>query len=160
WGSTAATWLDVDRLLALARSSPSIALVGDEAAVRTSPSARRCRLGIAQDDAFHFYYEDNLRRLEASGATLVRFSPIGDAGLPEVDGVYLGGGYPEAHAPALEANKSMRASIRDFARRGGPIYAECGGLMYLATAIETLDGCRYDMVGLVPGAAIMRDRLQ
>jgi cobyrinic acid a,c-diamide synthase len=160
WGAMAESWVDVDRLLALARSAPSIALVGEEAAIRPSPATRRCRLGIAHDDAFHFYYEDNLRRLEASGATLVRFSPIADAALPDVDGVYLGGGYPEAHAPALAANESMLASIRGFARRGGPIYAECGGLMYLTRAIETLDGCRHDMVGLVPGAAILRDRLQ
>jgi cobyrinic acid a,c-diamide synthase len=160
WGATAEAWIDVDRVLALARSAPSIALVGEEAAVKPSPSARRCRLGVAQDDAFHFYYEDNLRRLEASGATLVRFSPIGDAALPDVDGIYLGGGYPEAHAPELATNESMRASVRDFARRGGPIYAECGGLMYLTRSIETLDGCRHDMVGLVPGTAVMRDRLQ
>jgi cobyrinic acid a,c-diamide synthase len=160
WGATAEAWIDVERLLGLARSSPSIALVGEEAAVRPSPSTRRCRLGIAHDEAFHFYYEDNLRRLEASGATLVRFSPIADRTLPDVDGVYFGGGYPEVHAHALAANETMRASIRDFARHGGPIYAECGGLMYLTRAIEALDGCRYDMVGLVPGAAVMRDRLQ
>ena len=78
----------------------------------------RCRIGIARDAAFHFYYADNLRRLEALGAVLVPFSPIGDADLPDVDGLYIGGGYPEAHAAALSANTAMLASVRAFAHRG------------------------------------------
>jgi cobyrinic acid a,c-diamide synthase len=120
----------------------------------------RCRIGLARDEAFHFYYDDNLAQLEAEGAEIVPFSPLGDAVLPDIDGLYLGGGYPEVHAERLAANASMLASVRAFAARGGPVYAECGGLMYLSDAIVTLDGARHAMAGLVPGEARMSARLQ
>ncbi len=94
------------------------------------------------------------------GAELVPFSPLADAQLPAVDGVYLGGGYPEAHAAQLAANAPMRAALRAFAAAGGPIYAECGGLMYLGDAIRTLDGTTHPMLGLVAGTAVMHDKLQ
>jgi cobyrinic acid a,c-diamide synthase len=156
WGASFAEWNDVDAFVALARRAPLI-----EATV-TEPdaSAPRCRIGLARDAAFHFYYEDNLARLRALGAELVPFSPLADAELPAVDAVYLGGGYPEAHAAALAANESMRASLRAAAARGVPIYAECGGLMYLAGAIRTLDGSTHPMLGLVDGTAVMHDKLQ
>jgi cobyrinic acid a,c-diamide synthase len=128
------------------------------AAIHASPPVR-CRIGLAFDEAFHFYYDDNLRRLEQLGAELVRFSPVHDVRLPDVDGLYLGGGYPEVHAEALAGNATMRADVAAFAAARGPIYAECGGLMYLANAIETLDGRRHAMVGIIPGHAAMRDRL-
>ncbi|WP_394825089.1 cobyrinate a,c-diamide synthase [Pendulispora albinea] len=127
------------------------------APVSASP---RCRIGLARDEAFHFYYADNLRRLETLGAEMVPFSPIRDASLPDVDGLYFGGGYPEVHAAALSANAAMRAEIAAFAQRGAPIYAECGGLMYLAGAIVTLDGVRHPMVGLLPSEARMCSKLQ
>jgi cobyrinic acid a,c-diamide synthase len=123
-------------------------------------SPPRCRIAIACDEAFSFYYEENLRRLEACGAELVRFSPIGDAALPDVDGIYFGGGYPEAHAAALSENRGMLNSVRAFAAKHRPIYAECGGLMYLTAGIRTLDGRLHPMVGLVDAEAVMRDRLQ
>jgi cobyrinic acid a,c-diamide synthase len=119
----------------------------------------RCRIGLAFDEAFHFYYEDNLRRLAQLGAELVRFSPIRDARLPAVDGLYFGGGYPEVHAEALAANATMRADVAAFAAARGPIYAECGGLMYLSSGIRTLDATLHPMVGVLPGHAEMRDRL-
>jgi cobyrinic acid a,c-diamide synthase len=118
------------------------------------------RIGIARDEAFHFYYEDNLRRLESHGAELVGFSPVRDARLPEVDGLYFGGGYPEAEAVRLSANQPMLAGIREFAARGGPIYAECGGLMYLSEAIRTTDGRAHPMAGVLPGEARMAERIQ
>src|SRR5581483_7347667 len=93
-------------------------------------------------------------------AEIVRFSPIADRSLPAVDGLYFGGGYPEAHAERLSANESMLAEVRRFAREGRPIYAECGGLMYLCEAIRTLDGRRHPMAALLPGVAGMNDRLQ
>jgi len=158
WGSIASDWLRLDALLELARSAP--ALADDAVAQPSTLAAVRARIGVAEDEAFHFYYVDNLRRLSALGATLVRFSPLRDARLPEVDGLYLGGGYPEVHAQALSANHSLRADVLAFARRGGPIYAECGGLMYLTQAIRTLDGNRHEMVGLFPAEACMRDKLQ
>jgi cobyrinic acid a,c-diamide synthase len=158
WGARAAEWIGLDALLERARSAPSLPDVGP---VSQSPAAeRRARIGIARDEAFHFYYVDNLRRLEALGAELVPFSPVHDPALPNVDGLYLGGGYPEVHAAALSANASMRAAIAGFAERGAPIYAECGGLMYLTRAICTLDGARHEMVGLLPTEARMHEKLQ
>jgi len=158
WGERAAEWLDVEALLRLARTAPALPDVPtcDE---RARPAVR-CRIGIAYDEAFHFYYEDNLRRLEALGVDLVRFSPIHDGRLPDVDGLYFGGGYPEAHARDLSQNESLRREVAAFAAAGGPVYAECGGLMYLGTAIRTLDGATHSMVGLIPAEAEMRDSLQ
>jgi len=109
------------------------------------------RLGVALDEAFHFYYPDNLEALEKAGFQLVNFSPLRDMNLPEnLDALYIGGGYPEAHAESLSANNSMLGSVRQFAETGKPIYAECGGLMYLAAGIESLQGIRHEMVGLIP----------
>src|SRR5262249_40270331 len=127
WGARAEEWLGVDAILQIARCAPALEIAGEREAPR---AATRVRTPLAPDDALHFYYEDSLRRLEAAGAELVRFSVVNDARLPaDVYGVYLGGGYPEAHARAIAANESMRASIASFA---GPIYGECGGLMVLA----------------------------
>jgi len=142
----------------VAETSSSPAPPGPAAPTVITPPAR-CRIGLAFDEAFHFYYDDNLRRLEQLGAELVRFSPVHDVRLPDVDGLYLGGGYPEVHAEALAANAAMRADVAAFAAARGPIYAECGGLMYLSDAIETLDGRRHTMVGIIPGHVEMRDRL-
>jgi cobyrinic acid a,c-diamide synthase len=160
WGHTFAEWNDVDAWLALARRAP--ALSAPEPTVATArEGAVTCRIAIARDAAFHFYYDDNLARLRALGAELVPFSPIDDRALPTaVDGLYLGGGYPEVYAAALAANEPMRAAVRAFAAAGGPIYAECGGLMYLCDAVRTVDGERHPMVGLVAGTARMHERLQ
>ena len=119
----------------------------------------RPRIGVARDDAFHFYYPENLRLLESCGAKLVFFSPIAGASLPEVDGLYLGGGYPEEHAAALSGNASMLAAIRELAAAGAPMYGECGGLMYLSDEIQTKSGQRHPMLGLIPGRCRMGDRL-
>jgi cobyrinic acid a,c-diamide synthase len=160
WGDRASTDLDVDRLLEMARSAPSLEAASEsETAPRRFP-VNRCRIGIASDEAFHFYYADNIRRLEALGAELVRFSPVRDATLPDIHGLYLGGGYPEVHASALAANAPMREAVAEFARRGGIVYAECGGLMYLTEAIVTHDGERFPMVGLFRTEAHMRPKLQ
>jgi cobyrinic acid a,c-diamide synthase len=159
WGDIAREWVALDQLVELARGAPPL-LQSETVSISPAASdAARCRIGIAWDEAFHFYYEDNLHRLEALGARLVRFSPIRDC-LPDIDGIYLGGGYPEVHADALTRNDGLRSSIRAFAERGGPIYAECGGLMYLSQAIRTLDGRTHPMVGLIGGEARMSDRLQ
>jgi cobyrinic acid a,c-diamide synthase len=156
WGAAFAEWNDVDAFIALARRAPPL----DASTVELAPSAPRCRIALARDAAFHFYYDENLARLRALGAELVPFSPISDRTLPDVDGVYLGGGYPELHAVALARNESMRASLRAAAARGTPVYAECGGLMYLADSVRTLDGVNHPMLGLVAGTAVMHDKLQ
>lgn len=155
WAAQAASWLSVDALVELARTAPPLDITSHS----HTPGPRRCRIGIARDEAFHFYYADNLRSLEEAGAELVPFSPISDTGLPDVDGLYIGGGYPEVHAGALEANRPMRAAIAALAAEGAPIYAECGGLMYLSRAIVGRDGASREMVGLIPREAKMSDKL-
>jgi cobyrinic acid a,c-diamide synthase len=158
WGDRVSSWCDVDAIVAMARLAPSLPEI--PTMEQFVGEGGRYRIGLAFDEAFHFYYEDNLRRLESLGAELVRFSPIRDSKLPEVNGLYFGGGYPEVHAEALSQNSSMRQDIAAFGAAGGPIYGECGGLMYLSRGIRTVDGTLYAMVGLVPGEAEMRDRLQ
>ncbi len=160
WGTVAAEWLDLDALLAIARTAPPLT-PSDTVWARAAPipASERCRIGIAFDEAFHFYYQDNLSRLESLGARLVRFSPLHDRALPDVHGLYLGGGYPEEHAAKLSGNSGMREAIRAFAAAGGPIYAECGGLMALCEAIRTRNGADHPMLGLLPGVAVMKDRL-
>ncbi len=99
----------------------------------------KLRWGIARDEAFHFYYADNLESLARAGVEWVPFSPLADARLPaDLDGLYFGGGYPEVHAARLSANAEMLADVREFAASGGLVYAECGGLMYLGRALTTL----------------------
>jgi cobyrinic acid a,c-diamide synthase len=144
--------VDLDALLELA--SPLRAAAPGVAPPAASP--RRARIGVARDAAFCFYYRDNLARLEAAGAELVFWSPLTDRALPRVDGLYFGGGYPEVHAGALAANTSVRGAVRGFADAGGPIYAECGGLMYLADALEDPEGVRHEMVGVLPTIVRMR----
>ena len=143
--------VDLDALLALAVPAPRTI------DVRSSPipAVRRVRLGVAHDDAFCFYYRENLALLRAAGADLVYWSPLTDRALPPVDGLYLGGGYPELHGRALGANAAMRRAVRAFAEGGGAVYAECGGLMYLAEALEDLAGDRFPMVGLLPATVRM-----
>ena len=103
WSRLAAEWLDLDAILQLARSAPPIEIATNPN-IGVAPKPR-CRIGVAYDDAFHFYYEDNLSRLRSLGAEIVNFSPIRDRKLPEVDGLYFGGGYPEAFAHELSANE-------------------------------------------------------
>ena len=146
--------VDLDGLLKIAAPLP-LAHATDFRAVANSP---RARIGIARDVAFCFYYRDNLALLEAAGAELVYWSPLADSALPDVDGLYFGGGYPELHGAALGANKAVLEAVRSFAAAGRPIYAECGGLMYLTGAIEDLDGATHSMVGLLPTTVRMRPR--
>lgn len=158
WAEQVEQCCDVDALLALAASAPELE---EPAPATPSPvSGSRCRIGVADDAAFHFYYEANLHLLERAGATLVRFSPLADVTCGDLDGVYIGGGYPELYARELSANRTMLESLRALARAGKPIYGECGGLMYLAREIVTLDGESHGMLGLVAGRAVMAERLQ
>lgn len=146
--------IDLDRIEALSRSC------GEWPAAPLSPvtrsQGRRVRIGVAQDLAFCFYYPDNLELLEAEGAELVKFSPMNDRVLPDVDMLYLGGGYPELHGEVLSQNVSMRTAIRKFAEQGGTIYAECGGMMYLTQVIRDFAGLSHEMVGLLPAEAVMK----
>jgi cobyrinic acid a,c-diamide synthase len=160
WGSLASEWLELDQIIAIARSATPYETGAEIEDTQSRIVTPRHHIGVAFDDAFHFYYEDNLKRLETLGAKIVNFSPAHDRELPAVDGLYFGGGYPEALAHQLSSNRTMLMAVRDFAARGGPIYAECGGLMYLTRAIRTLDGASFPMAGLIPAVAVMHDRLQ
>ncbi len=126
-----------------------------------APARAMARIGVARDRAFCFYYEDNFDALRAAGAELVEFSPLDDADLPdELDALYFGGGYPELWAEALTANHAMRTAVQRFVAVDKPVYAECGGLMYLAQAIQGRDGQRWPMVGALPFAVVMTEKLQ
>lgn len=143
--------IDLDRLRALASPIPAAG-----SAVATDPGIRgRARIGVAHDAAFQFYYRENLERLRAAGAELIFWSPIEDRELPDVDGLYLGGGYPELHARRLAANASMLEAVRRFCRSDHPVYAECGGLMYLAEALEDADRVVHKLVGVLPATVRM-----
>lgn len=121
---------------------------------------RRLRLGIARDEAFEFYYEENLELLRLAGIDLVEFSPLREHTLPpELDGLYLGGGFPELHAEQLSANLPMLEAVRAFARDNRPIHAECGGYLYLLQALTDAHGRRFPMAGILPGEAVLGDRL-
>jgi len=158
--STVVEWCDVDRILEIARSAPGLSASFTKNR-RGNPGQSEiiCRIGVARDEAFHFYYEENLRHLRSAGAELVFFSPLNDPFLPQLDGLYLGGGYPEVYAEALSQNVTLREDLAKFAADGRPIYAECGGLMYLSTNIRTPKGL-YPMVGVLEGEVMMHDRLQ
>jgi cobyrinic acid a,c-diamide synthase len=149
-------WIDVDSILKIASSSAPIEATG----IQRHLLPPRCRIAVAMDEAFHFYYADNLELLEDAGAELVHFSPLRDRSLPEgINGLYLGGGYPEVYAADLEGNKEMRDAIRSFAEAGGPVYAECGGFMYLCRSIRTLDGRKHEMAGVLPMRTRMLEKL-
>ncbi|MDO9046170.1 MAG: cobyrinate a,c-diamide synthase [Methylobacter sp.] len=118
------------------------------------------RIGVARDAAFSFIYAANLDLLQEMGATLTFFSPLADAALPDVDSLYLPGGYPELHLQTLQDNRAMKAALQTHFRQGKPIYAECGGLLYLLETIVDKAGLRGEMVGLLPGHAVMQTRLK
>jgi len=122
--------------------------------------APRVTIGIARDEAFCFYYQDNLDFLERAGARLVEFSPLRDTHLPpELDALYLGGGYPELHAEQLSANSTLVSDIRQFAALGRPVYGECGGMIYLGKRLSTRDGKVHAMAGVLPLETEMTEKL-
>ncbi len=150
--------IDLDGLLTLARGASALA---DETAPLLPACKQRLRVAVARDTAFCFYYEDNLDVLRALGAEIVPFSPLLDAGLPPgIDGLYLGGGYPELHAARLAGNASMREAVRRAVSGGLPTIAECGGFLYLHETLSGADGIPYPMAGVLPGGARLATRLQ
>jgi len=149
--------VDLDAVLALARAAAPLS-AGERAPGPSAP-ARRLRLGVAFDEAFHFYYADAFASFEQAGFDVVRFSPLRAGALPDgLHGLYLGGGYPEAFAEALSANKTMRRSVAAFAASGRPVYAECGGLMYLSQWIALAGSERRGMCGVLPCGTRMLER--
>ena len=154
----AAAAIDLDVLLDLARQSAPLA-APRPALFPAAALAPRVRIGVAMDEAFSFYYQDNLDLLAAWGAEPAPFSPLRDRQLPAgVGGLYIGGGFPEVYAAGLAGNRAMRAAVAAAAKAGMPILAECGGLMYLTESIAGGDGARHAMVGLLPCRSAMQRR--
>jgi cobyrinic acid a,c-diamide synthase len=139
--------LDLDAIWALARRAPSLSVPAP--ASRATPSGTSVRVGVFRDAAFQFYYPDNLEALVRDGATLVEISPLEDAALPDVDALYIGGGFPETAAAAIADNQTFRASVRHAIDAGLPVYAECGGAVFLGDRLE-MDGHSYPMAGALP----------
>jgi cobyrinic acid a,c-diamide synthase len=149
--------IDLDRLLVLTSDGvPAASALGFPACERGAVAATRAdfRVGIIQDKAFGFYYADDLDAFATAGATLVSIDSLRDAELPEIDALFIGGGFPEVLAPQLAANQSFRNSLAAAIENGLPCYAECGGLMYLARSISW-QGQAYSMVGALPADIVM-----
>lgn len=143
--------IDLAHLIKLASDAPKLSEYTPSIFTPRQRSNKQVRIGVARDEAFNFYYEDNLDILRHLGADLCFFSPLNDVHLPEnVELLYIGGGFPEMFAERLADNHEMRRSVKDFADASMPIYAECGGLMYLAQSIQTFEGETYPMVGVLP----------
>ncbi len=178
-GRLIAAQVDLDRVLDLARAAPvrntAVVATGHVKAapaphaesqasspagcfgVRRIDATQPLRIGIARDRAFSFYYPDDLEAFAAEGAELIPIDTLHDRQLPELDGLFIGGGFPEACMADLEANTAMRSAIRQAIEAGLPTYAECGGLMYLSRSISW-QGRSAAMVGVIPGDAVMRPR--
>ena len=151
-----AAGVDLDRLLAVARDAsplPATPASGAPGQLGGPP----VRVGVARDAAFSFYYPGDLEALGAAGAELIPFDALRDKCLPQMDGLFIGGGFPETHMDTLAANTELRADVRRAIEAGLPAYAECGGLMYLARGIEW-NGRRAEMVGVIPADIVMHAR--
>jgi cobyrinic acid a,c-diamide synthase len=154
-GAAIESQVDMEMLLSVSRMAPHNSL--QPATVTTFPSADKVRIGIARDRAFGFYYADDFDAMSEAGAELVSFDTTQDQRLPQVDALFIGGGFPEVFAAELEANASMRADIKSAIDSGMPVYAECGGLMYLSRQI-TYKGSTHAMVGAIPGDVMMHNK--
>ncbi|MBF0362058.1 MAG: cobyrinate a,c-diamide synthase [Oligoflexia bacterium] len=170
-GNSIEEFCDLDNILSIAQSAPPLDAQIDAQKiypVSISTVTSKCRIAVAYDDAFHFYYEENLELLRREGAEIVYFSPLKDSTLPlNVDGLIIGGGYPELYAKDLADNISLKKSILELAQKGAPIYAECGGLMYLSEGIITVDNSGgggdndiFPMIGVIEGIAQMSKKLK
>jgi cobyrinic acid a,c-diamide synthase len=148
--------IDLDKIVRMAHSAPPL----DLSAATKVIEAGNVRIAVARDPAFTFYYQDSLDYLEELGAELIPFSPMHDRSLPEVDGLYLGGGFPEMFLPVLTANHDMKESIRQAHQDAMPIWAECGGYLYLSRQITDWSGHSWNGVGIVPARVQMAGNLQ
>jgi len=154
-GSIINKQVDLDKLLVLSTKEPLPTPA--KADISAFPSPEKLKIGIARDRAFGFYYADDLDALTAAGAELIPFDTLSDGRLPDVDGLYIGGGFPEMFAKELEVNTSLRAEIKQAIISGMPVYAECGGLMYLSRTLS-YQGQSYEMVGAIQGDVIMHSK--
>lgn len=154
-GEVIADQVDLDKLLVLSKRAPLD--IPRAVEFRKQVRGKKIRIAIAQDRAFGFYYADDLDALTAAGAELIPFDTLRDGHFPEVDALYIGGGFPETCAFELESNRTLRNEIKLAIENGLPTYAECGGLMYLSRGIK-YQGRNYEMVGAIPGDVKMHDK--
>lgn len=153
--------LDMDEILKIAENAPELQMPKTlESSDFSWHTKETIRIGVAKDEAFCFFYEDNFRLLEEMGAELVFFSPIHDQKLPQnLDGLILYGGYPELHAKNLEENESMKQSVKAAVEGGMPCLAECGGFMYLHEKMEDMQGEQHMMCGVISGNVFRTQKL-
>lgn len=157
-GALAEKYLDLDALWSIATGVPALA-VPEQAAHRKRGDAGLAIIGVIRDTAFQFYYPDNLEALEQQGARLLEINALKDAALPEIDGLYIGGGFPETQAAELAGNISFCRSLKAAAEGGLPVYAECGGLIYLGRSL-TVGEKKYPMTSVLPADFILEKRPQ
>lgn len=152
--------IDHEKLLKIAKKAPVVKSCSTEPSVKKRLE-KRVKIAYAKDEAFHFYYPDNIEVLESLGAEMIPFSPIYENKIPDdVDALYLGGGFPENYAKEIAQNRSMLQSVRRALKKGLPTYAECGGLMYLCERLVLQNKKSFKMVGALPGKIVMTHQLQ
>ena len=153
WSETIKESIDLDRLVEIAKEAPKIN--SELIPIWNKLNKQPVKIGVAYDEVFNFYYKENIESLEANNAKIKYFSPLNDETLPDVDGLYIGGGYPELFSKELSANSQMLSDIKKFHEESRPIFAECGGLMYLMNSIHD-----YKVVDIYPYKAVLTDRVQ
>ena len=153
WAKTISESIDLDRLVEIAKTAPKIN--SELIPIWNKINKQPVKIAVAYDEVFNFYYKENIESLEANNAKIKYFSPLKDEHLPDVDGIYIGGGYPELFSKELSENKSMLKDIKNFHNESRPIFAECGGLMYLMNSIHDDNA-----VNIYPYKAILTDRVQ
>jgi cobyrinic acid a,c-diamide synthase len=152
--------IDIDKILDIAKNAEDLSDIDSEV-YPPQPKRKKVRLGMAFDEAFNFYYQDNIDLLMTYGAETVFFSPIHDKKLPpNLDGIYLPGGFPDTLAEQLAENQTMRKSVREAVEDEMPVYSEHGGSLYLTKSIANVEGSIFPMVGALPGEALMEKKLQ
>lgn len=149
-------YIDIDRLIEISESES----IKSNFDLKDLPRFENKKVAIAYDKAFNFYYKENIELLEHMGVEIVKFSPLNDKKVPEADCIYIGGGFPEIFAKELHLNESMRLSIKNAHEKNIPIYAECGGLMYLGEKLKDSDENIYNMVGIFKGTSEMTSSLK
>ncbi len=148
--------VDLDKLLTVAEVD-----IRERSLFDNPPGKTKARMAVARDNAFCFYYDDNMDILKQLGYETVFFSPLNDRALPrDIDAIYFGGGYPELYADTLSKNTDMRNSVKKLSENGAFIYGECGGLMYLGKSITTSDEKSFSMCGCLPFRTVMKSRFQ
>ena len=153
WSETIKQSIDLDRLVEIAKSAPK--LTSQTIPIWNKLNKQKVKIGVAYDEVFNFYYKENIEAIEANNAKIEYFSPLNDENLPDVDGLYIGGGYPELFSKELSANSQMLKDIKQFHNESRPIFAECGGLMYLMNSIH-----EDPQVSVYPYKAVLTDRVQ